>query len=59
SAGTGSPTTPLIRIPAIQWDDKDPNIWACTTCLNSWCKENPEACIKLFSDSPQEAVNEG
>ncbi|KAI6004605.1 hypothetical protein EDD15DRAFT_2155263, partial [Pisolithus albus] len=43
----------------IQWDDKDPNICAHTARLISWCKTYPDTRIKLFSDSHQEAVNEG
>ncbi|KAI6094976.1 hypothetical protein EDD16DRAFT_1465192, partial [Pisolithus croceorrhizus] len=30
-----------------------------TARLISWCKTYPDSCIKLFSDSHQEAVNEG
>ncbi|KIK13413.1 hypothetical protein PISMIDRAFT_84300, partial [Pisolithus microcarpus 441] len=54
-----APATPMERIPKIQWDDKDPNIRARTARLISWCNTYPETRIKLFSDSHQEAVNEG
>ncbi|KAI6142255.1 hypothetical protein EDD17DRAFT_1769384 [Pisolithus thermaeus] len=37
----------------------DPNIWARTARLISWCKTYPDSRIKLFSDSHQEVVNEG
>ncbi|KIK13826.1 hypothetical protein PISMIDRAFT_48333, partial [Pisolithus microcarpus 441] len=54
-----APATPMERIPKIRWDDKDPNIRARTARLISWCNTYPETRIKLFSDSHQEAVNEG
>ncbi|KIK17848.1 hypothetical protein PISMIDRAFT_38451, partial [Pisolithus microcarpus 441] len=46
-------------IPKICWDDKDPNIRTCTSQLLTWCNTYPNTRIKLFSDSHQEAVNEG
>ncbi|KIK12668.1 hypothetical protein PISMIDRAFT_120460, partial [Pisolithus microcarpus 441] len=54
-----APATPVERILKIRWDDKDPNIRARTARLISWCKTYPDTWIKLFSDSHQEAVNEG
>ncbi|KAI6035954.1 hypothetical protein PISMIDRAFT_74058, partial [Pisolithus microcarpus 441] len=51
--------TPVERIPKIQCDNKDTNICACTAQLISWCKTYPDTHIKLFSNSHQEAVNEG
>ncbi|KIK23174.1 hypothetical protein PISMIDRAFT_80235, partial [Pisolithus microcarpus 441] len=46
-------------IPKIHWDNKDPNIHARTSWLLTWCNTYPNTQIKLFSDSYQEAVNEG
>ncbi|KAI6006967.1 hypothetical protein EDD15DRAFT_2113800, partial [Pisolithus albus] len=43
----------------IRWDDKDPNMRARTARLIGWCKTYPDTRIKLFSDSHQQAVNEG
>ncbi|KIK17973.1 hypothetical protein PISMIDRAFT_110315, partial [Pisolithus microcarpus 441] len=48
-----------VKIPKIQWDNKDSNIHACTTQLIGWCKAYLDTWIKLFSDSHQEVVNEG
>ncbi|KAG1719541.1 uncharacterized protein EDB91DRAFT_1065518, partial [Suillus paluster] len=32
---------------------------ACTEHLLAWCKENEDACIKLFSDSAKDAKEQG
>ena len=54
-AGTGTPAQFKI-----QWDTtKDPNIHARTAHLLTWCNTYPDARLKLFSDSSQDAANEG
>ena len=52
-AGTG---TPQIKI---QWDTKDPNIRAHTACLLAWYNTDQEIFLKIFSDSSQDAANQG
>ncbi|KAI6111637.1 hypothetical protein EDD16DRAFT_1521848 [Pisolithus croceorrhizus] len=47
------------KIPKIQWDNKDLNICTHIAWLISWCKTYPNTCMKLFSDSHQDMVNEG
>ena len=54
-AGAGAPAQFKI-----QWDTtKDPNIHARTAHLLTWCNTYPDARLKLFSDSSQDAANEG
>ena len=56
---TAAPPPPADRFPNIRWDDKDPRIRARTTRLIAWCNTYPDRRVKLFSDSHQEASNEG
>jgi len=51
-AGTGAPQI------KIRWDT-DPNIRACTTRLLAWCNTDQEIFLKIFSDSSQDAANQG
>ncbi|KAG1896304.1 uncharacterized protein F5891DRAFT_1193330 [Suillus fuscotomentosus] len=48
--------TSNTKIPAIYWEKR---YSACTSRLIEWCKANDEARIKLFSDSPKDAKEEG
>jgi len=52
-AGTGAPQI------KIRWDTKDPNIRARTARLLAWCNTDQEIFSKIFSDSSQDAANQG
>ena len=60
SSHSASPSTnsaPLKpKIPLIHWDG---DCAYHTTRLLDWCLENEAACIKIFSDSTQEAKDSG
>ena len=51
-----NPAPPKPKIPLICWDG---DCAYCTTRLLDWCLENEAACIKIFSDSTQEAKDSG
>jgi hypothetical protein len=52
SSLTANPNITNLKAPLIRWD-KDCAVR--TTCLIVWLKENETACLKIFSDSTQDA----